>query len=1033
MHWKDTFLDLKAVCSLLIAEEMRLKSKVLSSPMDSSTPMVFVAGSSNNLRPSSTAQGKPWKPCFNFAKRNCRYGDSCRYVHHANAHRTMNVVGARENAGSPVVQQSWIECFNCKEFGHFAKECRKPKRVKDFAYHKEKMLLCKQAEQAQDIEILIQTCLIPLVIKTQNDSFIFVHEIKQEMHADLKYIESFEKEIDELESDKAEFSNMYDMILQEFLGKPAPFSNSLERRYFSKTKSVPKTNVSEGLSKPVTAQTLPHTARQVIIQLILFIVDSGCTKHMTGNLKLLCNFVEKFLGAVRYGNDQFALILGYGYLVQGNITINRVYYVEVLNHNLFSVGQFFDADLEVAFRKSTFFVRDLQELSAVKQKLMLLDSVAEGRINAAEYTKHMTGNLNLLCNFVEKYMGTVRFGNDQFAPILEYGDLVQGNITINRVYYIKGLNHNLFSVGQFCDADLEFALILGYGYLVQGNITINRVYYVEVLNNNLFSVGQFFDADLEDAFRKSTFFVRDLQVLLKEGLMLLSQVKAVNNKVLLLEQSANERGVFVQLGKGKDTWGGRVEAFGTVPVCCRDGSKMAMLTMWARRFLQKTGRNLGANGPTSMGFDMSKVECYNFHMKGHFARECRSPKDSRSPGAAEPQRRTVPSYQAEEEPANYALMDFSSSTSSSDTEPEQDLSHTTRPSAPIIEDRVSDSEDESETKASQFVPSFVQSTEHVKSPRHIVQPIETSIPVATPTPANPKSTSSDKIRIRKTYFHALLTHMTPQKHMVPTVVLTQYKQVFNTTVRPVSTAVPRIMVTRPRLSHPTLTKSKSPIRRHITRSPSPKTSNSPPRLTAAQAPVVSAAQGVQGQWGNPQHALKDKGVIDSGCSRHMIGNMSYLSNFEELNGRYVSFGGNPKGGKIFGKGKIKTCKLDFEDVYFVKELKFNLFSVSKMCAKKNSVLFTEIECLVLSSDFKLPDESQVLLRVPRENNMYNVNLQNVVPSGDLTCLFAKATLDESNLWHRSFSPSGDFVKFALLVPGLCLLSFEGLGFDLLAR
>ncbi|GJR76019.1 retrovirus-related pol polyprotein from transposon TNT 1-94, partial [Tanacetum coccineum] len=75
-----------------------------------------------------------------------------------------------------------------------------------------------------------------------------------------------------------------------------------------------------------------------IVQLILFIVDSGCTKHMTGNLMLLCNFVEKYLGTVHFGNDQFAPILGYGYLV----------------------GQFCDADLEVAFQKSTCFVRDLQ-------------------------------------------------------------------------------------------------------------------------------------------------------------------------------------------------------------------------------------------------------------------------------------------------------------------------------------------------------------------------------------------------------------------------------------------------------------------------------------------------------------------------------------------------------------------------------------------------------------------------------------------------------------------------------------------------
>nr|GEX76097.1 ribonuclease H-like domain-containing protein [Tanacetum cinerariifolium] len=100
------------------------------------------------------------------------------------------------------------------------------------------------------------------------------------------------------------------------------------------------------------------------------------------------------------------------------------------------------------------------------------------------------------------------------------------------------------------------------------------------------------------------------------------------------------------------------------------------------------------------------------------------------------------------------------------------------------------------------------------------------------------------------------------------------------------------------------------------------------------------------------------------------------------------------------KGKIKTGKLDFDDVYFVKELKFNLFSILQMCDKKNSVLFTDTECVVLSSDFKLPGENHVLLRVSREKNMYNVDLKNIVPSRDLTCLFAKATLDESNFLHR---------------------------------
>ncbi|GJT66155.1 putative ribonuclease H-like domain-containing protein [Tanacetum coccineum] len=154
-------------------------------------------------------------------------------------------------------------------------------------------------------------------------------------------------------------------------------------------------------------------------------------------------------------------------------------------------------------------------------------------------------------------------------------------------------------------------------------------------------------------------------------------------------------------------------------------------------------------------------------------------------------------------------------------------------------------------------------------------------------------------------------------------------------------------------------------------------------------------------WHNdyPHRALKNKGIVDSGCSRHMTGNKAYLAEFQDFNGGPVAFGGSK--GYITGKGKIKTGKLDFEDVCFVKELQhFNLFSVSQMCDKKNKVLFTDSECLVLSPEFKLPDENQVLLKIPRQNNMYSFNLENIVPSGGLACLIAKATIDESNKWHR---------------------------------
>ncbi|GJS33123.1 putative ribonuclease H-like domain-containing protein [Tanacetum coccineum] len=146
--------------------------------------------------------------------------------------------------------------------------------------------------------------------------------------------------------------------------------------------------------------------------------------------------------------------------------------------------------------------------------------------------------------------------------------------------------------------------------------------------------------------------------------------------------------------------------------------------------------------------------------------------------------------------------------------------------------------------------------------------------------------------------------------------------------------------------------------------------------------------------------LNDKGFVDSGCSRHMSGNIAHLSDFKDFDGGYVTFGGGANGGRITGKGTIKTDKLDFEDVYFVKELKFNLFSVSQMCDKKNYVLFTDSECLVLSPNFKLPDENQILLKIPRQNNMYSFDMKNIVPKDGLTCLVAKATSEESMLWHR---------------------------------
>nr|GEV94840.1 hypothetical protein [Tanacetum cinerariifolium] len=553
------------------------------------------------------------------------------------------------------------------------------------------------------MEILIQTCLMPLAIKTKNDSFLFVHELKQEMDADLKYVESLEKEIDDLKSDKLEFSNMYDMILQEcaskdvmhsyllslsnldaldelqclylhkvkecdclaqklsnqtesvskevhsellkrfakvekhsislkialkkckeqilkaqlqdkniaiselkkliekgkgksmetkfdkpsvvcqpnaqripkpsVLGKPAPFSNSLERIYFSKTKSVPTTNVSEGISKPVIAQTLPQIARQRVcntnvLKPRMYRINNRSTQtralqlpqtvrninprvststevnhntnvsrpqHKSNQLKdkvvpnnsqvkvkktqvevhpripsvsnkmksvtackdilnsrtlnanaicATCNkclvdsnhfaCVTKILNDVnaRTKKPNIVPISNRKPKSQSNKSVATPHKKKVASK---STNQKPQSYFRMLYEKKsqTWKWRIAQQSPSgykwvPKTKMQWVPKAKKENVQRrivqlilfiVDYgcMNNMAGNIKLLCNFVEKFLGTVRFGNDQFAPILGYGDLVQGNVTINKVFYIKGLNHNLFSVGQFCDAYLEVA------------------------------------------------------------------------------------------------------------------------------------------------------------------------------------------------------------------------------------------------------------------------------------------------------------------------------------------------------------------------------------------------------------------------------------------------------------------------------------------------------------------------------------------------------------------------------------------------
>ena len=137
--------------------------------------------------------------------------------------------------------------------------------------------------------------------------------------------------------------------------------------------------------------------------------------------------------------------------------------------------------------------------------------------------------------------------------------------------------------------------------------------------------------------------------------------------------------------------------------------------------------------------------------------------------------------------------------------------------------------------------------------------------------------------------------------------------------------------------------------------------------------------------GNPEKELKDRLVVDSGCSSSMTRAKDILADFKAYFGGRVAFGNDPNGGRITGRGTIKTGNIDFENVRFVKELKFNLLSISQICDKKHYVLFTDTECLILSPEFKFVDDHLVTLRVPRVNDIYSIDLKNILKYCYLNC------------------------------------------------
>nr|GEV59235.1 ribonuclease H-like domain-containing protein [Tanacetum cinerariifolium] len=502
--------------------------------------------------------------------------------------------------------------------------------------------------------------------------------------------------------------------------------------------------------------------------------------------------------------------------------------------------------------------------------------------------------------------------------------------------------------------------------------------------------------------------------------------------------------------------------------------QVAMLTMRVKRFIKKTIKKLDLNGKDTVGFDKTKVECYNCHRICHFARECRAPRNQGNRNRDAPTRNVpvhtsttnalvvqdgidsevhtcskecLKSFEALQKQydqqrkalnkSNLVIIGYQIGLESleariaihekNEAVYEEDIVFL-KYDVQIKDISIKDLKNQLENALKEKEGLKLKLKKFETSSKNLTKLINSQISAINKTSLGydshvnesevlnnvvdscesdgddnqEKITGPKEIRpvwnnIARVNHQNKLTHPHPKRSLIPAVVLTKSGQVpINIAKQSSQRAATSVSAARPFNK-----KSTAKTNNFIEKVNTAKINNV---TTDGPKAVVSATEGNRNNVVNssacwmwrPKGNLIDHISKDSGS--YILKRFNYVDPQGRFN--FVAFGGNAKGGKITGKGKTRTGKLDFEDVYFMKELKFNIFSVSQMFDKKNSALFSNTKCVVLSPDFKLLDESQVLLKVPRNNNMYSFDLKNVVPVGGLTCLFTKATLDESNLWHR---------------------------------
>nr|GEW60488.1 ribonuclease H-like domain-containing protein [Tanacetum cinerariifolium] len=775
--------------------------------------------------------------------------------------------------------------------------------------------------------------------------------------------------------------------------------------------------------------------RVSVVRIILWYLDPGCSKHMTEDRSQLINYVQKFLGTVKFENDHGAKIMGYGDYHIRNVTISRVYYVEGLGHNLFYVGQFCDSDLEVAFCQHTCFILNLHRVD-------LLTGSRGNNLYTLSLKDMMASSPICLLSKASKTMSWLwhrRLSHLNFGAInhLARQGLVRG------LQKLKFKNDHLCSacvMGKSMknshkpkseDTNQEKLYLLHmdlYGPMRVESVNGKKYILVIVDDYSRFTLVKFLRSKDEapDFIIK---FLKMIQVWLKVPrlwqLLVLPKIDpsfafdierhhmsfCITN--YLTYHSFMCLVLYVIRQMIVRTWGSY-------------NQKMISRSSLAMHRLRKL-----SEFTTGVGNKMLKVI--------EFGDSYKAPKDvsdtgSVSEGSAKKKRRTVVVTTEDMQkrrndvkarttllhlvemkpPKRLRRISFKRQYGNFKAEGTETLEKTfNRLQAIISHLEFMDVEIKQDDLNQKFLTSLASEwlIFWKKTGKKItIQGIDVA--------------GFDKSKVECFNCHKTGSYMENEEENHALVA--DQEALIEFALMAKSSAENKVFDNS--FCSKACKKNTDSLNTKIIEL-SEKLSDNKTMLYHYKL-GLSRVEAILVEFKNQEIKFceKIKGFefnVESKNNR-----IERLTNeLEELKKEKESLDSKlTGGGKITGKGIIKTGKLEFKNVYFVKDLKYNLFSVSLICDNKNSVLFTDSECIVLGRDFKLKDDTNVLLRTPRQHNMYSIDLNNIVPHKDLTCLVGKAPVDECMLWymrlgHLNFKTMNKLVRHNL-VRGLPYKCFE---------